>query len=178
MRCILCEKELSQGVRRSARYCSSNCRSTAYRDRKRRQRHGAQDTARGLGQTSKGTARAGASRRLRSFFSPGRLFDFADLERLWKAAADQIVAALTGRPQPERIHLARPARVRMDAQVLAQAPPGAMGYRLVLPPARAADRPRFSPPRRTARPSFYTYRRSRRPRICACETDDSIGLSS
>jgi hypothetical protein len=73
-----------------------------------------------------------------------------------KTAADRIVAALTGQRQPARVHLSRPARVRMDAQVLSQAPAGAMGYRLVLPPARAADRPRFSPLRRTDRPSFYT----------------------
>lgn len=127
MRCLFCKGELPDGLRPTARYCGTNCRSAAYRARQRGMPHASHDrvTARRLGR------------------EPGRRHaDSVDFERLLAAAADRIITALGTRDSASH-----PYRVRMDTQVLSQAPAGASGYLLVLPAERASAQPRLVPRR-------------------------------
>lgn len=155
MPCLFCHKDLPSQLRRSARYCDTNCRSAAYRQRNRspkqssRRRAGNSDgiPAHITDPTYQSPSRRIASRRDAAY---------SELLRLFTAATDRILAHLQQGTAARTANPSSPWREDLQHQIRSQAPPDAAGYRIVLPPARPMDPPRFSPRRRADRPSWYS----------------------
>ena len=115
MQCRKCEKQLRVGAPRGTKYCSAACRSAAYRERQR----GATQSGGGDGLVSDETRR---TVRLQ-----------ASTQR---NAAQRRTSERAHEPERPR-RMGR--RVAFDAQVLDQAPDGAVGYRVMLPGRDAAS---------------------------------------
>ena len=109
---VSCVKSLCLQGRAGARYCHTNCRSRAFRQRHR-----------------SGKPDFGA------FADPPPRND----------RYDRPVFAKARKPAPESAPAEHARRVAMDRQLLAQAPPEASGYRLVLPPRAESEEPGYVP---------------------------------
>lgn len=123
MKCLACKKPLPEPVHPKRKYCDSTCRSAACRARK---------AQRSTTDDSPGTKRS--SKPLRQIAAPRK----TELEGAQRPAPK-------ARRSPRR-HTLPPLRIPMEQQLLAQAPTGAVAYRLVLPPSKGETAPRFSPP--------------------------------
>lgn len=135
MWCQQCDRELAKDARRGTKYCSDACRARAYRERQR-----------AATQPSGGDA-----------LSPERAAPFS---RVPARTSRNTGPRATGKrvastPRASRRHW----RVAFDEQVLAQAPDGAVGYRVVLPGRDEWDAPRVVPDAaETGSPSFWCLR--------------------
>lgn len=154
MPCLFCHKDLPPQLRRSARYCDTNCRSAAYRQRNREPEQSSRHKAVSsdpLSDHIKKPERPSSSRRVAS--SPEA--PSSELVRGLTAALDRILAYLQQGTAAPPARPSAPGREELRHQILSQAPPEAAGYRIILPPVRDSERPRFSPRRQAERPSWY-----------------------
>ena len=147
MLCPVCNKIPLTGRKSTAKTCSTKCRSALSRQRKKQQR----DTSQQAVKRTAGTGIAATQRQLRS-----RSSDTVNWEQLISVATERIVEAvrthgISAAPRPMDA-----MRVDMRAQVTAQAPKLAVGYRLVLPARHTGDPPKWSPRRsRTSNAAWY-----------------------
>ena len=121
MWCQQCDRELAKDARRGTKYCSDACRARAYRERQR------------VATPPRGSVALASNQAARFSRAPAR----ASRNTGPRATGKRV--ALT--PRANRRHW----RVAFDEQVLAQAPDGAVGYRVVLPGRDEWDAPRVVP---------------------------------
>ena len=137
MRCLFCNQLLPTDRCGSARYCDTNCRSAAYRDRRRTQHNASRKQVEDAAQPSR-TPSSGEPAHANRHISSARLL----------AALESVERLVTTRR--------RTPRVDMLEQIRSQAPHAAVGYRLVLPPRVPGGKLRFFPrPRGTETRSQY-----------------------
>ena len=141
MLCPVCNKTPLTGRKATAKTCSTKCRSALSRQRKKQQR----DTPHQEVRRTAGTA-IGTTQRQRS----SRSSDAARWEQLLSVATECIVEAVQQHGRPAAPQSRDAMRVDMRAQVTAQAPKLAVGYRLVLPARHAGDALKWSPKRSRA----------------------------
>lgn len=143
-RCAACGQDLPSGARKDARYCGTNCRSQAYRRRKgpRRTRQDETQTADSpvldaapLARDEAITAAAPAAPEQPRESEPASI------------PAPPSRSRPAHEPRPEAAAQPR-RRMALSHQLRSQAPAGAIGYRLVLPPAAPGQRRRLVPRRR------------------------------
>jgi len=135
MQCRQCERQIRVGAPRGTKYCSAACRSAAYRERQR----AATQPSDGDGLISEESRRAARVQ-----------------ARTPRKAAQRRTSERANEPECLR---RRGWRVAFDVQVLAQAPDGAVGYRVVLPGRDEWDMRRVVPdPNVLGSPSFWRLR--------------------
>ena len=162
MRCLICDDPLPAGARANADYCGTNCRSAAYRRRKReaaKESGAAQPEV--VAQTESSSSgdrkavtflndrrrRAGRAQRIVIQTLPSEANHDA-IERLVSTATDRLVAAIKQVATSSRSVVGVPARVALPMQLRRLAPPAeAVGYQLVIPPAREGSVVQLSPQR-------------------------------
>ena len=123
--CPVCKKNRLKGKQRA---CSSACRSAKYREARKHREESVKRVVRLRGREPPQAGPQGLQERLLT------------LEETVRAAVAEL------RAQPHRS--ATPPRIDMRDQVFAQAPKGAIGYRLVLAHRDASLPPRLIPRRR------------------------------
>lgn len=120
MWCQQCDWELAKDARRGTKYCSAACRARAYRERQRVATPPRGSDALSSNQAARfSCVPSSASRNTGPWSTVKRVASTPRASRLW--------------------------RVAFDEQVLAQAPDGAVGYRVVLPGRDEWDVPRVVP---------------------------------
>lgn len=138
--CAACGQDLPSGARKDARYCGTNCRSRAYRRRKSprpRETQSAEPSVLDAARLARDEATSAASQG-----APER-------PRTSEGTSPPASPARVQPAQEPRPAAAAPRRrVALSHQIRSQAPAGAAGYRLVLPPAAAGERPRLAPRKR------------------------------
>lgn len=127
--CPVCKKNRLKGKQRA---CSSACRSAKYREARKHREESVRRVVCPRRREPPQAAPQGLQERLLT------------IEEMVRAAVAEL------RAQPHRS--ATPTRIDMREQVLAQAPKGAMGYRLVLPHCDGSLPPRLTPRRSHAAP--------------------------
>ena len=148
MRCTICNRDLPSDTKPTARYCGTTCRSSAYRLRLRRQRESSQNIPAAEPRSSAATRSDSALPTSPQTRFKGRRGDLRAVEQMLTTATERILAALQARDLQVMRNTPVAWRIDMRQQVLAQAPSGAAGYRLVLPASRAGDPPRLVPRRK------------------------------
>lgn len=139
MLCPVCKLVPLTGRKATAKTCSDKCRSALYRERKQQRTDTSQkDTQQTAKQATDATRPAGLRQH-------ARRADAAKWEYIVSAAADRIIEAIKQQGLHATSQGTAHERVDMHEQLAAQAPKQAAGYRLVLPPQRAGDSPKFSP---------------------------------
>lgn len=121
MLCPVCNKTPLTGRKATAKTCSTKCRSVLSRQRKKQQR----DTPHQEVRRTAGTGIAATQRQQRS-----RCSDTAKWEQLLSVATERIVEAVQQHGRQAAPRSKDTMRVDMRAQVTAQAPKLAVGYRL------------------------------------------------
>lgn len=147
--CPVCNKTPLMGRQK---ICSSKCRSKQHRNKTKRQSsESSQQQSTPRHRKESAVHHGGRKTTVRSGPEVA--------ERRWEVllheATAKIVAAIREHGIPAAPQTDTACRIDIKEQVTAQAPPGAIGYRLVLPPRPGSDTPKFSPKRQRGRAAAW-----------------------